>query len=455
MIIENNDSQTSPGGGIALYDVGINTTKLKITENAIIQNNTSCNTVNAGGGIYLSKARLFISGSAKIINNKAGDDDHLTSPGGGIYCGATATDVGSVNIGYFDEGEIGPNCSLTISGNSAKGDGRGIYMKGGTLNIAGRTIQSNTAGGKGSAIYFGSSGSFNVTSRAYIYGGSSKEHDVCLASGKKITLGHIETTPGWNNAAAISLESYSDGAQVFEAAEGVTLKSEITWFGVNPETLGDGTKKDWFLRMDGKIYEKAGSKSSPSAVGDIVFEDGSAEAYSADLSLTNILKNKAKDVIVKIDGGSKIAVSKTRVTYKYWATNSANRDKVAGLVCTPGGSVGSYSFSGTTNGSNCLNVMKAFDSSYSSSKYPAFGAACNDSYYLPSIAELYWMWQNRDTVNNALQKIGTPTTNEVLWSCSQKSDLDYYAWYFDMGTCECGNEKKWLKQCNVRAFRRY
>jgi hypothetical protein len=95
---------------------------------------------NHGGGIRVLGAALVISDS--IVSGNDG--------GGGI----------DVNAGIFGEGPL-IMANTTVTGNTAAGDGGGIWSSGGTITNS--TISGNTAGRNGGGIY---------RAYSYVLGGS-------------------------------------------------------------------------------------------------------------------------------------------------------------------------------------------------------------------------------------------------------------------------------------------
>ena len=227
-----------------------------------------------------------------------------------------------------------------------------------------------------------------------------------------------------------------------------------------------------------------GSKAAPDAVGDIVFNDGSAEAYSDSLTLT--AEQIAGAVAVIFDAASKKGVGLRQGTSKAWARRTSDSDKadgysnsIAGLVCTPSasgpGKAGdtTVTFTGATDGSGSLTTLKtdASITDYSATNYPAWDFVENyattagltgtyeNGWYMPSIAELCKLYQGvtNGNVNNALNKITGATqlsTSSVYWSSSQSESPSGDAWgvYFGSGDLISGFKYVTSSVCAVRAF---
>ena len=78
-------------------------------------------------------------------------------------------------------------------------------------------------------------------------------------------------------------------------------------------------------------------------------------------------------------------------------------------------------------------------------------------WYLPTVAELYTIYQNKTAVDASLLKAGGSTfgTDDYYWSCCQNPSIGSYAWvlYFKYGEVDYFN--KYLDKysvCSVRAF---
>ncbi|MBR3813961.1 MAG: hypothetical protein IKK38_08815 [Spirochaetaceae bacterium] len=201
------------------------------------------------------------------------------------------------------------------------------------------------------------------------------------------------------------------------------------------------------------------SPTDPKAVNDIVFSDGSATPYTSGLTLTAAQKNAAVAMIFykgtecSNDGSTRtLGVGlKRSATAMKWCRYSSASDYANGystnittIQCTPSGSAGSYTFSGDTDGSNNLAQIATFlasngstDDTETTANYPAFYWAknygttngCTGAYatgwYLPSIAELYQIYNMRTTIDAAIALCGLTNTfsSTWFWSASQSASL--------------------------------
>ena len=248
------------------------------------------------------------------------------------------------------------------------------------------------------------------------------------------------------------------------------------------------------------------------AVGDIVFNDGSAMPYSAFDALSDEEKNAKKASAIALifykgtglNSGDDTTTSHTLgVGLKHnsseglaWCLESANAysKKITIIECSSSGIGDATTFTGDRNGSDNLEQIAAFLSAEgsettddttgeeASDRYPAFyyaknysstasnlGETYKDGWYLPSIAELFQIYACRaDTSNGfdidaASQALGGDKFDtSVYWSSSQFvsniSDYDSLAYglNFQLGWCPnyFKNNKNNIKMsvCCIRAF---
>lgn len=159
--ISNNHSVTD-AGGVAVVGGIMN------IYGGTIRNNTADSN---GGGIWTNINGFIISGSSVIENNTA-------VKGGGV----------------FYQGDSSSNMTISesarISGNTATGNGGGIYFKNeGTLVMNGGSITGNTTTGDGGGVYFGGD-TFSISGGVEINSNTknSANNNVYLPTKKYITI---------------------------------------------------------------------------------------------------------------------------------------------------------------------------------------------------------------------------------------------------------------------------
>ena len=220
--------------------------------------------------------------------------------------------------------------------------------------------------------------------------------------------------------------------------------------------------------------------SEAKAVGDIVFSDGSATAYTSGLTLTDEQKSKAVAVIFYAgSAGDTLGAKTLGVGLKNtgtdnrlaWAKNGVNGygTDITAIQCTPvGDEAATATFTDDTDGSdNWQALCNAVNDEDTSGNYPAWEwvnayattANLTDDYasgwYLPTVAELSMLHRVKVTVNSALEKAGgTEIVNANYWSSSQSADSEEAAWYVNFGGGYLAYYHKNYNYsvCTVRAF---
>lgn len=268
-----------------------------------------------------------------------------------------------------------------------------------------------------------------------------------------------------------------------------TIKLTIT----DPTT---GAKKDIHVLLK-KV--RIGNKNAPDAVGDIVFNDGSAMSYTYFNNLDAATKNEKKvDAIALIfykgSAGDALGAKMLGVGLKHdrsgqavWCTSSADAyDKnIDTIQCTPSVSAGAYTFSGDKDGSDNFSKIAAFagvNDTGTDSKYRAFyfaknykgqklgsesssriltGSEFEDGWYLPSIAELFQIYANGKGANKifdidaASQALGVDSFGNAYYSSSSQYDSranSVCRLYFGDGTWSWTIKDTNDYVCAVRAF---
>lgn len=237
-----------------------------------------------------------------------------------------------------------------------------------------------------------------------------------------------------------------------------------------------------------------GEKSHPDSVGDIVFADGTATAWREGLTLTEEQKKAAVAVIFYVgtecsnDSASRtLGVGLRNATDEgnalAWCTSSANAYSmsITTIQCDSDGGAGEHTFTGDLDGSDNLEQIGAFlrengipDDTADEENYPAFyfaknyaeaegsnvrGTVFESGWYLPSIAELFQIWKERERVNAAIEACGGTkfylSNSYSYWSSSESATVDSlaYSLYFALGGWlyfPKSNSSKHV--CAVRAF---
>ncbi len=208
-------------------------------------------------------------------------------------------------------------------------------------------------------------------------------------------------------------------------------------------------------------------------VGDIILADGTV-AKAVDLTAVDSANPPVAVIAGTRDDGISFGVG-------------VHRSSVP-LQWAPAGTAGSLtnftetacadSSTGDTDGSDNWDVIFAEDvpgTTDAEKNYPAFHfittyadtfqlpERCASGWYLPSIAELCTVYENREAINTSLKKIYELDSSAAMdglgtnwyWSSSQSNDNDDYAWfvhYFNGYAADCPKDFDNLHVLAVRAF---
>ena len=240
-----------------------------------------------------------------------------------------------------------------------------------------------------------------------------------------------------------------------------------------------------------------GEKAGPDEIGDIVFTDGTATAWHKGKELTQRQKKNAVAVIFYVgmecsdDNHERVlGVSLVHGSDIQWAEGTkvnAYKEPIESIQCKVTGDEGNYSFEGNLDGSENLIKIKEFlegkDDTSSKNfsdeyRYPAFhfvetyseqsrahvkDTPYKDGWYLPSIAELFKLWEVHENINEAREACDIPTSGyglQYYWSSSYWSDGVNLPYIFNMETGTLMNYKssgyditKSANACAIRDFR--
>ena len=260
----------------------------------------------------------------------------------------------------------------------------------------------------------------------------------------------------------------------------------------------DSTYESYYAQI--KIQGPLGAKAAPNAVGDIVFNDGTATAYTEGMTLSDEQKAAAVAVIFyagndifhddtnRVLGiGLKNSWGSSTKTY-IWAnentagcTNLIGNLKVSRSTTQPSGEpyysykegIYTYYLTGAINGSNSWQALyeatvtlMAEDEQQLPENYPAFDYAKNyainagltgtyaTGWYMPSIAELQNIYSNKTQLETILTSLGGDTLlGNYYWSSSQTSEATK-AWQLRISDGSISSYDKDVSQyvCVIREF---
>jgi predicted outer membrane repeat protein len=186
------------GGGVYIYDASFNMT------GGFISYNENDNYGGNGGGIYMTQNSDFTFSGGEISYNTC------TGSAGGIMVEARSVLTMSGNA--------------TIKGNESSGEntvGGGVRVSGGSsFTMSGGTISSNTAKGNGGGVYV--DGSFTISGSAVV----NQDNDVYLPAGRSITVGALT---GSGPVAKITPENTDDDTPVLAGVDQNTFQRFTLW----------------------------------------------------------------------------------------------------------------------------------------------------------------------------------------------------------------------------------
>lgn len=194
------------------------------------------------------------------------------------------------------------------------------------------------------------------------------------------------------------------------------------------------------------------------SVGDVLLSDGTIVRYDADnLTFTSEQKSKAVGVLYGLDEYG-IPRGWLGIYNSYGGTNSGEyrwapsgttgyNTKFSDIVCTPSnagsGVADTATFKGDTDGSDNWAYICSVDpagTADAATNYPAFNYVNNyattfgltgeyaDGWYMPSIAELCYIYRSKTVLNAVLNAVGGIHLCDFYWSSSQNGYYYYEAW---------------------------
>ena len=462
-----NGGLISDNGSRAIYNHGT----VNITAGTI-----SGHTAIRGGAIF-NNGSLNISDGRITGNSAIKNPEGAGGNGGAIYVNGADT---TVTPNVIPSLEI---TGGTITGNTAECFGGGIYNAS-KLTVSGGEISGNyitgteNCGGGAVAVY----SETIIKGAAYIPVGTDGKNDIYLYdSGDGVNKFHVLIASPLTESQTIKLtpKVYSENRPMIALATGSTadLGDEYTKFTVSP----DGEGHNYIVSSTGLLQTPLIGNKAPSdekAVGDIIFNDGSAMAYSEFAALDDDGKAALKTSAIALifyrgtecsnDNGTErtLGVGLIQSDNLVWCVETANAHDVNidTIQCQPDQTEYPYIFDTSLdkNGSdNLLQIANKLEAiSYDDTglvgtlvtvrqgleNYPLISALNTYSavrlpgestsripdsspfktgWYLPSFAELIQIRDAADIfdMNTAIESLGgMQFGNYAYWSSSQCSD---------------------------------
>ena len=246
------------------------------------------------------------------------------------------------------------------------------------------------------------------------------------------------------------------------------------------------TGSNWELLAKSAPEQSTIEVSTTYNIGDVLLSDGTVIPYSANRVFTNEQKQKAVGVLYGNEYGIPYGWlgiynscgGTSSGTYKWAKANSPGfNTSFTDISCDfdSNSSVGSGSFIGDSDGSNNWSYICSVDS-YASAmieeNYPAFyyvkqyatrfgltNTSYSNNWYLPSFAELCFIYRNKTTLNKVLNALGgTQLQNVEYWSSSQHPEWEDDAKYVNFSNGDTsdglnnGGKEQQKRVCVVHSF---
>lgn len=309
------------------------------------------------------------------------------------------------------------------------------------------------------------------------------------------TIQQVPTGKVLVSGSKIGITTSVAGATIYYTLDGTDPTSSSSVYTASKVTINSSCTLKAMIMKDTEFstvasctYSVVQRKATPNVVNDIVFKDGTAIAYSTDLYFTDEVKADAVAMIFykgtecSNDGSTRtlgVGLKRSPSYTLKWCLETANgyNTNITTIQCTPSESAGAYTFTGVKDGSDNLSQIAAFlagnNDTGTAANYPAFYWAKNygttngctgayaNGWYLPSIAELYQIYNLRTNIDAALALCGLTSLDHIFsrgyfWSSSQYAsggDFVHVLWggkinSWDYKYRPCYN----YAVCAVRAF---
>lgn len=264
------------------------------------------------------------------------------------------------------------------------------------------------------------------------------------------------TVPGEDTASQYLVQWKSEGINFGHATFGISRK-----FGSKDAVF----TAEWHSKSQaiGSQLDRASL-----AVGDVIFADGTYAPSTA--QLTDLQKALAESVVFYKGNagdslGSKIlAVNVKKDTMMMWAKGNSNgyNTNFTDIQASSGGTPPNFTFTGDLDGSDNWDKICAADPAGTASdkakeNYPAFYfvQTATPGYYLPTVAELYEVYNSKVALNTAFERLGVDKFKGGYWSSSQSDSSNSMAWLvsYEYGYPSSSSKNASFDGvCSIRAF---
>ena len=422
------------------------------TEGAKIYYTTDGTEPTASSTEYADAISVTEAVTLKAIAVKSGMNDSAVASASYTIKGTVATPAFSLASGEVDSGTT---VTITCSTEGAKI----YYTTDGTEPTASSTeyadaISVTTAVTlKAIAVKSGMNDSA-VASASYTIKGTVATPEFSLVSGAV------------NSGTSVTITCSTDGAKIYYTTDGTKPTASSTEYTAAISVTAAVTLKAIAVKSgmnDSAVASASYTIYTPKySVGDFVLKEGTI--LSKDKTPES---NTVAAVIVRADTLTKPALGVGIVHNQSgieWCTKSAAGYSTK-ITALQGDKTSDY-----MDGRDGWKILKeaCSDAESKPENYPAWNysltyAKTNDltgdfatGWYLPTVAELYTIYQNKAVVDASLKKAGGSTFDtSYYWSCCQYPSFDYYARVLDFDDGSVSYSSKYLDYdyvCSVRAF---
>lgn len=402
---------------------------------------------NGGSGDSASTAGTDSSDTGTVGDDSGNDADNAGNPTAGSGNDVGANDSDNNADGSGDNADAGT--SNTDNSSSDAGAGSDSGTSGNETNAGGNNVNgdsgSNANGSDDNASVGSSGGTDNNGSSASGSGDAN-------TSETDVDVGNTTGTSSGNN-------SNGSGASGTTGSSG-TIRDDIE----DSATGSDGSDSAATSTMSGgRLVQRDVTTWNGVTIGDVILRDGSRVSAASLADGINSDNPPVAVVAYFVDGGY-VAVGMPGDELA-WAKSGAlgEKKRIAAIICTPnkngsGAANGDCVFTGDTDGSDNWSEVESITGE-DTTNYPIFDMALNyESYgnwYVPSIAELYQIYANREVMNTSLLACGYRDAMEKSYWTSSARDTDgNTSWYlnFKTATISSSNRTKLHSVLPIRVF---
>ena len=452
--------QSSEPKSVKFYSITIQESEngsVSATPVQAVEGSTVTLTARADDGYRLGTYTVTSGGQAVSVS-----DNTFTMPAGNVTVTATFTAIDyTVSISAMTHGSVTADKTTANAGDTV-------------------TLTANPDAGYQLGAYTVTSGENPVTVSANTF--TMPAGNVMITA----TFTAIDYTVSISAITHGSVEADKTSAH---AGDTVTLTARADdgyQFGTYTVTSGGqavAVSDNTFTMPAGNVTVTATFIPRTYGVGDVLLKDGSIIYYENVASMTAEQKENAVGVLYALDendnprGWLGVYNSIQKVTYCWlaWAKalTTGENTKFEDIICTPStsgeGAASTATFTGDTDGSDNWAYICSIDPTASANaeeNYPGFHyvntyaqtfnltGVYADGWYMPSIAELCYIYRNKDAVNEVITALGGTTLKDQGYLSSSQSTTTDSVWHINLDNGSLSKTGKWINPliCCVRKF---